>query len=59
MEEGRKVYRVFVGKPGGKRPLERPKSRGEDGIKMDLMETGWGVWSGFIWLRIGIAVGLL
>jgi hypothetical protein len=49
----RNVYRVLVGKPKGKRPLGRPKHRGDDGIKMDLRETGWGVWSGFTWLRIG------
>jgi hypothetical protein len=40
--EGRNVYRVFVGKPRGKRPLERPRHRWEDGIKMYLRETGWG-----------------
>jgi hypothetical protein len=40
--EGRNVYRVLVGKPEGKRPLERPRRRWEDGIKMDLRETGWG-----------------
>jgi hypothetical protein len=27
MGEQRKVYRVLVGKPEGKRPLERPRSR--------------------------------
>jgi len=27
------VYRVLVGKPGGKRPLRRPRSRWEDNIK--------------------------
>jgi hypothetical protein len=60
MGEGRKVYRVLVGKPEGKRPLERPRHRWEDGIKMDLRKTGWGVgWSGFTWLRIGTAGGLL
>jgi hypothetical protein len=31
-----------VGKPEGKRPLERPRRRWEDGIKMDLREIGWG-----------------
>jgi hypothetical protein len=40
MEEGRKVYRVLVGKPEGKRLLERPRRRWEDGIKMDLREIG-------------------
>jgi hypothetical protein len=36
------VYRVLVGKPEGKRPLERPRRRWEDGINMDLREIGWG-----------------
>jgi hypothetical protein len=42
MGEGRNVFRVWVGKPEGKRPLERPRSRWEDGIKMDLREIGLG-----------------
>jgi hypothetical protein len=41
MGEGRKVYRVLVGKSAGKRSLERPKRRWEDGIKMDVREFGW------------------
>jgi hypothetical protein len=32
----RNAYRVLVGKPEGKRPLGRPRSRWEDTIKMDL-----------------------
>jgi hypothetical protein len=59
MGEGRNVYRVLVGKPEGKRPLERARRRWEDGIKMDLREIGWGLWSGFIWLRIENVGGLL
>jgi hypothetical protein len=43
----------------GKRPLERPRHRWEDGNKMDLREIGWGVWSGFTWLGIGTVGGLL
>jgi hypothetical protein len=38
MEEEGKVYRILV----GKRPLERPRHRWEDGIRMDLGEIGWG-----------------
>ena len=38
---GRGAYRVFVGKPEGKRPLRRPRFRWEDNIKMDLEEVGW------------------
>ena len=40
MGEGRGVHRVLVGKPEGKRPLERPRRRWEDNIKMDLKEVG-------------------
>ena len=39
MGEGRVVHRVLVGKPGGKRPLGRPKRRWEDNIKIDLQEV--------------------
>jgi hypothetical protein len=59
MGEGRKVYRVSVGKPEEKRPLGRQRRRWEDGIKMDLREIGWGGWSGLTWLRIGTVGGLL
>jgi hypothetical protein len=55
----KRVQGFLVGKPEGKRPLERPRRRWEDGIKMDPREIGWGVWSGFTWLRIGTAGGLL
>jgi hypothetical protein len=53
MEEERKVYRVSVAKPEVKRPLERPRHRWEDGIRIDLGEIGWGMWSGFKWFKIG------
>jgi len=32
-----------VGKPGGKRPIGRPRRRWEDNIKMDIQEVGCGV----------------
>jgi hypothetical protein len=59
MGKERKEHRVLVGKHEGKRPLGRPRRRWEDGIKMDLEEIGWGVWSGFAWLRVGTVGGLL
>jgi hypothetical protein len=31
-----------MGKPEGRRPLGRPRRRWEDGIRMDLRETGGG-----------------
>jgi hypothetical protein len=40
MGEGRGVYRVLVVKPKGKRPLEKPRCRWEDNIKLDLREIG-------------------
>jgi len=41
MGEGRAVYRVLVGRPERKRPLDRPRRKGEDNIKMDLRDR-WG-----------------
>jgi hypothetical protein len=49
MGEERKVYKVLVGKPEGKRPLGRPRRRWEDGIRMDLREIGLG---GVDWIRL-------
>jgi hypothetical protein len=49
MGEGRNVYRVLVGKPEGKRPLEGPRRRWEDGIEMDLREIDWG---GVEWIKL-------
>jgi hypothetical protein len=40
MCEGRGVYRVLVGNPGGMRPLGRSRRRWEDIIKIDLQEVG-------------------
>ena len=36
------VYRFLVGKPGGRRPLGRPRRRWVDNIRMDLQEVGCG-----------------
>jgi hypothetical protein len=43
------VYRVLVGKPEGKRLFEIPRRRWEDGMKIDLRETGWG---GVEWIHL-------
>jgi transposase len=40
MRKGRGVYRVFVERPEGKRPLGRPTHRWEDNIKMGLRDIG-------------------
>ena len=39
---GERRVQGLVGKPGGKRPLGRPRRRWEDNIKMDLQEVGCG-----------------
>jgi hypothetical protein len=49
MGEGRGAYRVLVGRPEGKRPLERPRSRWKDNNKMDLGEIGI---DGANWIRL-------
>jgi hypothetical protein len=47
MGEERKVYKVLVGKPEGRRPLGR--LRREDVIRMDLRDIGLG---GVDWIRL-------
>jgi hypothetical protein len=42
MGEDRKMYRVLMGKPEGKRSLGRSRRRWYDGIRTDLREIGWG-----------------
>jgi hypothetical protein len=42
MGEERKVYMALVGKSDGRRPHVRPRRRWEDGVRMDLRETGLG-----------------
>jgi len=43
MGDMRGVFRILVGKPEGKRPLERPRRSWKDDIKMDLQEIECGV----------------
>ena len=47
--ERRGIYRVLVGKPEGKTPLGRPRSRCEDNIKMGFQEVGCG---GMDWIDL-------
>jgi hypothetical protein len=47
MGKGRGVYRILVGKPEGRRPIERPRCRGENNTKMNLQEVGW---DGVAWI---------
>jgi hypothetical protein len=49
MGERRGAYRALVRKPEGRRPLEKPRRRWEDNIKMDLREVGW---EGIDWINL-------
>jgi hypothetical protein len=49
MGERRGAYRALVGKPEGRRPLERPRRRREDNIQMDLRQIGCG---GIKWINL-------
>jgi hypothetical protein len=49
MGEERKVYKVLVVNPEGKRPLGRPSHRWEYGIRMDIREIGL---EGVEWIRL-------
>jgi hypothetical protein len=59
--ERRNAYRILVGKPEGRRPLERPRCRWVQNIKMDLREIEWDgmLWIRLMWLRIGTRERLL
>ena len=43
------LYRALVGKLKRKRPLERPRCRWEDNVKMDVQEVGYG---GIHWIDL-------
>jgi hypothetical protein len=59
MGEERKVYKVMVGKPEGKRPLGDQGVGGKMGSEWILGRLAWSVWIGLHWLRIGTGGGLL
>jgi hypothetical protein len=44
----RKVFKVLMGSLEGRSPLRKPRHRWEDGIRMDLRESGWGG-CGLVW----------
>jgi hypothetical protein len=46
-------------KTGGKRPLERPRRRWEENIKIDLADKNMRMGPGFIWLRTDTSFGVL
>jgi hypothetical protein len=48
MHEMRNAYNIFLGKPGGKRPLRRPRHRWKD-IRINPEEI---VWEGVHWIHL-------
>jgi hypothetical protein len=40
MGDRRDAHRVLVGRPGGRRPLERARRKWKNYIKMDVQEVG-------------------
>ena len=44
-----RCIQLLVGKPEGKRPIERPRHRWEDNIKIDIQEVGCG---GMDWIEL-------
>ena len=48
------MYRAFVEKPEGKRPLATPRRRWVDNIRTDLLEVDVGMWTGLGWPRTEI-----
>ena len=56
--ERREVYKVLVGKRGGRRPLD-PSVDGRIILRWILRKWDVGVWTGSIWLKIGTGGGHL
>jgi hypothetical protein len=59
MGERKCVYSVLVGKPEGKNPLGRPRSRWYDILRWNFKKLDVVVWTGSSCLRIGTGGGQL
>ena len=59
MGEDGGVHRVLVGKPEGKRPLERPRRRWRTILKWIFRNLEGVLGTGWSWLRIGTCGGHL
>ena len=53
------MHRVLVGKSEGRRPLEKPRRRLEDNIKMYFRDAGCGACIRLMWLMIDAGGGVL
>jgi hypothetical protein len=58
MVKSRNAYKILVGNPEGKRPLQRPRHRLEIILKWILSKYVGRMWSGFIQYSIGPTGGL-
>jgi hypothetical protein len=59
MGEKSNTYRLFVGKPEGKRPLGRPRQYWWTILGFILERWDGVMWTGLVWLRIGTGGELL
>jgi len=59
MGEGTGVYRISVGKPEGKRPLEDPGVDGRKILRWIFRKWDVGTWTGSSWVTIGTCGGHL
>jgi hypothetical protein len=59
IKEMRNAYKTLVGKLKEKRLLERPRHRCEVILQCILKKQTGEMWTGWIWLRIEISVGIL
>jgi hypothetical protein len=55
----RDAYEILAGKPEGRDHSEDPGVDRRIILEWILGKQSWKVWTGFIWLRIGISDGLL
>jgi hypothetical protein len=53
------AYSVLVGKPEGKRPLEKAKRRWKITLEWILGKYGGELWTGCFWFRIRTSAGFL
>jgi len=59
MGEEKRVYKVLVKKPEGKRPLGRPRRRWVNNIRWICRRWDVGIWTGLGWPRIETVGGRL